>query len=261
MNDFEVLSLSLSSFALSLARLGAAFLILPLMTSEVVSPMVRNVFFVSLALAVMPLVSATVPEQPLGAMVVPILLKEVFIGLVLGYTFGLIFWALEGAGEIIDAKVGTTTAQIVDPLLGHQTSLMGAFLGRLTAFLFVAMGGLLVFIGLVLESFTLWPVDAPFPVLRTMGVDFFIHKFDEFVAITLILATPVLLALTLVEFGLGFINRYAPQLNVFSLSLSLKAWLAVMIIMLMIPFLVEYIGYWFSSQKNLGIDLSRVLSP
>ncbi len=259
--DFQLLATPVSSLALSVPRMGAAFLILPLMTADIVPPIVRNVFLVSLSLAVVPLVSPTLPTESLGAGVVPILLKEIFIGVVLGYSFGLIFWALEGAGEIIDAKVGTTTAQIVDPIMGHQTSLMGAFLGRLTGYLFVAVGGLLIFIDLVLTSYTLWPIYQAFPSLDLVTMDFFITRFDEFMATTLLIATPVLLALTLTEFGLGFVNRYAPQLNVFSISLSLKAWLAVLLVMLMIPSLVNYLALWFESLSSLSQELTPVLKP
>ena len=259
--DFQILSAPVSSLALSVPRMGAAFLILPLMTGDIVPPMVRNVFLVSLSLAVVPLVSPTLPAQTLGAAVVPLLMKEIFIGVVLGYSFGLVFWALEGAGEIIDAKVGTTTAQIVDPLMGHQTSLMGAFLGRLTGYLFVAVGGLLVFLDLLLSSYTLWPIYQAFPSLDLFTMDFFILRFDAFMATTLLVATPVLLALTLVEFGLGFVNRYAPQLNVFSISLSLKAWLAVFLVLLMIPALADYLNTWFQSLSTLSQELTPVLKP
>ena len=260
MNEFQFLSGSFTAFALSIPRLGAAFLVLPLLTGEILPPLVRNVFLVSLAIAVFPLITDSVDVNQIhGVGIVPVLMKEVFIGIVLGYSFGIIFWALEGAGEVIDTKVGSTTAQIVDPLLGHQTTLIGAFLSRLTAYLFVALGGLLVFLKLLLTSYVVWPVSSKFPILEAPGQDFFILRFDEMMAMILLLAAPALLVLTLVEFGLGFVNRYASQLNVFSLSISLKGLLAVFVLLLMLSTIVQYVAGWFDGQQDLLQILKQVL--
>jgi type III secretion protein T len=250
--QFESFSQAVTSIAVVLPRIAAAFLLLPYFTAETITPLVRNIFFVSLSFAVMPLILEAPPTASLaGAALVPVVLKEIFVGIVIGYSFGIVFWALEGAGQVIDAKIGSTTAALVDPVTGHQTTLIGSYLGRLSGYMFAAFGGQHLFVDLLLSSFRVWPVLDPLPDLRALGQMFFIQRFDELLRLILLLAAPVLCVLTLLELGLGFINRYAPQLNVFTLSLSLKSWFAIVILLLTVGVFAEFIVRWLGAQHGL----------
>jgi type III secretion protein T len=249
---FESFGQMVMSFAIVLPRIAGAFIVLPYFTADMIPPMLRNVFFVSLALALMPLIlHQPLPATLAGAALLPILLKEIFIGLALGFSFGIVFWALEGAGQVIDSKIGSTTAQLADPVTGHQSTLIGTYLGRYAGYLFVACGGLQLFIDLVLTSFGIWPVLAPLPELSQVGALFFVQRFDELMRLVLLLAAPALCVLTLLEAGFGFINRFAPQLNVFTLSMSLKAWFSVAILALTVTSIGEFIVRWLAGQRGL----------
>jgi type III secretion protein T len=250
--EYESFSQAAMSFTVVLPRIASAFLLIPFFTNETITPLIRNVFFVSLALAVMPLALAQpVPTSTSGISLIPIVLKEILIGIAIGYTFSVVFWALEGAGQIIDNKIGSTTAQLVDPISGHQTTLLGAYLGRLAGYLFAAFGGLTLFVDLLLSSFAIWPVLAPFPDLAALGAMFFVERFDELMRLMLLLAAPALCVLTLLEFGLGFMNRYAPQLNVFTLSMPLKSLLAIFILVLAVGTTADFVVHWLAEQRSL----------
>jgi type III secretion protein T len=249
--EYESFTQAATSFAVVLPRIAAAFLLIPYFTTEIMTPLIRNVFFVSLALAVMPLaLTQPVPTSMSGVALIPIVLKEILIGIAIGYTFSVVFWALEGAGQIIDNKIGATSAQLIDPMTGQQTTLVGAYLGRLAGYLFAAFGGLTLFVDLLLSSFSIWPVLEPFPDLAAAGSIFFIHRFDELMRVMLLLAAPALCVLTLLEFGLGFMNRYAPQLNVFTLSMPLKSLLAVLILLLSVGATADFVLQWLGGQRE-----------
>lgn len=250
--EYQSFTQAASSFAVVLPRIAAAFVLIPYFTNDTMTPLIRNVFFVSLALAVMPLALAQpLPTSISGTALIPIILKEILIGLAIGYTFSVVFWALEGAGQIIDNKIGATSAQLVDPITGQQTTLIGAYLGRLAGYLFAAFGGLTLFVDMLLSSFSIWPVLAPFPDLATVGSIFFIERFDELMRVMLLLAAPALCVLTLLEFGLGFMNRYAPQLNVFTLSMPLKSLLAVLILLLSVGATADFVLNWLGDQRDV----------
>jgi type III secretion protein T len=250
--EYESFTQAATSFAVVLPRIAAAFLLIPYFTTDTITPMIRNVFFVSLALAVMPLALAQpIPTSVSGTALIPIILKEILIGLAIGYTFSVVFWALEGAGQIIDSKIGATSAQLVDPITGQQSTLLGAYLGRLAGYIFAAFGGLTLFVDLLLSSFAVWPVLARFPDLSAAGSIFFVERFDELMRLMLLLAAPALSVLTLLEFGLGFMNRYAPQLNVFTLSMPLKSLLAVLILLLAVGTTADFVVHWLAGQRDL----------
>ncbi len=260
MSALELYGGSVVDLALSLPRIVVAFIVLPLMSGDIVPPMVRNVFTVVIALSLLPLLAGAGPVGASSPGILSLFLKEAFIGLAIAFTFSIFFWALEGAGEIIDAKIGTTLAQIVDPVLGHQTTLTATFFARLAAFLFVASGGLQIFIGLLLQSYLVWPVDAALPVLDWSSDVIFVTRFSDLVVLMLLLASPALVLLSLVEFGFGLVNRFAERLNVFSLSFAVKAWLSTFIIIVVLGVIVEQLLHWLASQTGLLDELQRTLS-
>lgn len=262
MNDLEAFAGSFVGLAAAVPRIAVAFVVLPLLSRDVVPALVRNVFIFSLALGLYPLISST---SDLGGMspigFIPLVVKESIIGLMIAYTFSIIFWALQGAGEIIDAKIGSTTAQIVDPILGHQTTMTATFFSRLAAYLFVALGGLSVFLGVLLQSYAIWPVDAPLPALQWNDDLIFVRRVSDLFAIMLILAAPVLVVLSLVEFGFGLVNRFADRLNVFSISMSVKAWVAMLVVVLALSTMIDYVMRWLASQADLLDSLALVIPP
>lgn len=260
MNDFELYSQSVLNLALLLPRLAAAFVVLPLLSNDTMPAMMRNVFLVSLALVLYPLHQAGLGQAAIsGVAMVPLVLKEIFIGIVLGYMFSVVFWALEGAGQVIDNKSGATTAQIVDPLSGHQTSLTGAFMARFAGYLFVAFGGLTVFLELLFESYLIWPIVQMLPDLNMAGQALVVERFGDLMQLILLFAAPALVLLTLVELGFGFMNRYAPQVNVFAISMPVKSWLGIAIVLLMLGTVVETVVAWVAAQRDLLTPLGNAL--
>ncbi len=252
LSGIEEFDSAIANFAVILPRLGAAFIILPLLTSEVVPSMIRNVLIVTLSLVVYPLVAPTIDSNAMAALSLPmIIIKEVFIGLLIGFTFSVLFWALEMAGQIIDAKVGATTAQLNDPLAGHQTSLTGSLLSRFGSWLFVASGGLLIFIDVVLSSYTVWPVAKMLPALSPNTPEFVIARIHEMLLLSVLIAAPALVLMTMIDVGMGFMNKFAQQLNVFSLSMPLKALISIWMILILLATVADFTFEHLGSLKNL----------
>jgi type III secretion protein T len=215
------------------ARVAATFMLLPMFSSETVPALVRNSIFVSLGIVSLAIQPPLDPSILGPAEWATILVKEVFVGLIIGFFFGSVLWALEAAGQIIDTKVGATLAQVVDPLSGHQTSLNGAFLGRLASVVFVSMGGLSILLRVIMESYAIWPVAAPMPVLDGRSLVLFEGEFGRLMVLATLFAAPALTVLFLIDAALGLMNRFAQQLNVFTLSLSIKAFAATFVLLLL----------------------------
>jgi type III secretion protein T len=236
---FVALSNQALLVGLATTRIAVAFLLLPVFTNELVPALVRNAIFVAFALIAIMLQPAF-PSEAINALGwITLFAKEALVGVAIGVLFGIFLWAFEAAGQVIDTQIGATMAQVVDPLSGQQTSLTGAFLGRLANFMFMAAGGLLLLLGILLESFALWPMGQPLPDLAWGGLKVFEAEFSHFFRLTLLIAAPMLVVLFIIDGVLGMVNRYAQQLNVFFLSMSLKALAAVAILLLMVAALME----------------------
>ncbi|MGE5864194.1 MAG: flagellar biosynthetic protein FliR, partial [Rhizobacter sp.] len=165
--------------ALSTTRIAVAFLLLPLFTGDLIPATVRNAIYLAFGIIALSLQPLATNAQVTQVNWILLFAKEAFIGGGVGFLFGSILWAFEAAGSLIDTKIGATTAQVTDPLSGQQTPLTGAFLGRLANFVFMFSGGLLVLVGTLLDTYALWPVLAPAPVLWAAGGAVFEAEFGR----------------------------------------------------------------------------------
>jgi len=240
--QFDILGNPLMALGLTVPRIAGAFIMLPLLTQQNMPAMVRNSFLVSLAIIALPIALAGLPAggMPMADMA-PIVVKELFLGMAIGFCFGMVFWAIGAAGNILDTQIGMSMASILDPIQGHQAAFHGEFLSMLAAWLFMASGAFLVFLDLVLTSYTIWPVTSFFPTIQVSGLHLFVGQFSYMMTAALVLAAPAMVILLIIDLSFGLVNRYAPSLNVFALTLPIKAWLATAIILLMLGSLVEFV--------------------
>jgi type III secretion protein T len=261
MINFDSVTNLMLALGLVLPRVIGAFMMLPLLTSENMPPLVRNSFMVSLGIIAIPVAVNGVPLHALGTLDwAPIILKELFIGISIGFCFGMVFWAISAAGNVIDTQVGMTLAQVFDPIQGHQASLHGSFLSQFAAWLFMASGAFLVFLDLLLSSYAMWPVTSYFPTLHAVGMELFVGQFSYLMTALLVLAAPAMVVLLLIDLTFGLVNRFAPQLNVFTITMPIKAWLATWIILLMLGVYVEIVLDRLNDNRSLLDALNRVFT-
>lgn len=215
----------LMTIALLMSRMLVAFSVIPLFVGDSVPGFIRISFVAGLSCALLPLALAdnALLTVPLTGMLVYVA-KETFIGLVLGLAASASFWALHIAGSIIEYQAGLTMATTIDPLTAHEDSLVGGLLMRLFTALFLVTGGLLSLIGMLFESYRVWPLASLTPIAGKMElVEVLLGNFGEMLATALKVATPFLVVMLLFELALGLLSRFAPQFNAFFLSLPLKA--------------------------------------
>lgn len=256
---FDSLRDSALLLGLSASRVSIAFLLVPLFTNELIPALVRNAMFMSIALLALVMQPAVPNFHPTGFQLIGLFAKEAFIGATIGFFFAGVMWAFEAAGALIDTKAGTTQAQIHDPLTGQQVSLNGAYLGRLASFVFMSGGGFLIMIGTLLESYTIWPVQSAMPALTMTGMRLFEGEFGRIMLLTLLVAAPALVLLYLVEGALGLVNRFAQQLNVFSLSQSLKTMAATWILLIQTVALVQLLQDDLLERGGIALRAVRAL--
>jgi type III secretion protein T len=260
--EFDILGNPLTALGLTLPRIAGAFIMLPLLTQQNMPATVRNSFLVSLAIVALPIALAGLPAGGMPVVdMAPIVLKELFIGIAIGFCFGIVFWAIGAAGNILDTQIGMSMASIFDPIQGHQTSLHGQFLSQLAAWLFMASGAFLVFLDLLLTSYSIWPVMSFFPNIQVSGVHLFVGQFGYLMTAALLLAAPAMVILLIIDLAFGLVNRYAPSLNVFALTLPIKAWLATAIILLMIGTFVEFVLQRLGDSRGFIDVLQKVFAP
>jgi type III secretion protein T len=239
--------------AVATSRVAVAFLVLPLFSDEIIPALIRNSIFVAIALIVVAVQPAldTVAYTAMDWLM--LFAKELFIGLVIGFFFGIFLWAFEAAGVIIDTQIGASMAMIYDPISGHDVTLLGDFIGRWVNYLFLAAGGLLFLTTAVLESYVLWPVAKTLPNLEQAAVILFEREFSRFVTLVFMLASPVIVVIFIVDLSMGIVNRFSRRLDILFISLALKGLVALLMVALLIPTLADLLITQIDSHRT-GLD-------
>lgn len=241
---------------LSITRLAAALAIVPFFSKQFVIGTGRNVIVFSMALPLIYVILPTMANVDISAanfsLICTVLTKEVIIGVILGFLAGFIFYVAEGVGFLIDMQRGASMAMVFDVMAGNQTSLLGSFLLQLMCVLFMTTGGFVFFISLIYKTYVIWPVMTFYPTFNFGLTQFYINMLDQVMNVMFCLAAPTVIVLFLAEFGLGMVNRFAPQLNVFSLSMPLKSWLSMFFLLLYFNLLGTFFERFFFKESRLA---------
>jgi type III secretion protein T len=225
--------------AVSSARFAFAFLFVPVFSKEAMPATVRNSIIITLGLVALQLSpDFAINELTAGAWAL-MLFKEAAAGTIIGLFFGTILWAMTAAGEIIDTKVGATIAQVMDPMTGQQTSLNGILFGRFAQVIFVTMGGLTLLVGTVMHSYVVWPMGPGALRLEPASIALYEGEFGRLMTLAFLFAVPVLTMLYIIDLGMGFLNRFAQQFNVFALSMPIKSVAATLVIIVILPSMAQ----------------------
>lgn len=243
-------------------RFAFAFVFVPVFSREAMPTTVRNSIIVTFGLVALALQPDFAPASLTAMDWAKMLLKEAAAGGIIGLFFGTVLWALASAGEIIDTKVGATIGQLVDPLSGSTTSLTGILLGRFAEVVFVTAGGLTLLVGTVMGSYLVWPLGPGGIVLDMRALQFFEGEFGRLFALAFLFAAPVLTVLYVIDAGLGFLNRFAQQFNVFALSMPIKAAAAIFVLILTLPLFAQAVIADLGTREEIaGGVLQRVGQP
>ena len=232
------------AFALVAARIGSAFLICPALSDSMVMGTARRVAIIAFsALAVPMALNSMPPGEPQLWTLVLVAVKEVLIGLFIGFFASIPFWIAENVGNFIDNQRGATMGEVFSPLSGTQVSTMGIFFTQIVSTIFFVSGAVLLFLGALYSSYQVWPLFggtlefAPDMPLQMLGA------LDGMLKTTVVISAPPVILMFLATIGLGFVNRTAPQLNVFFLSMPVKSALGIGILIVYLPFIMDMLMY------------------
>lgn len=231
------------TLALVLARIIAIVQLTPFLGGKNAPTQVKMGISVSLAILAFPIVFDNLDGPlPLDAIGFTLMMaKEVFVGLIIGFIGAELFYGVEMAGQFMNLLNGTTMIQIMVPQLQQRSSAFGDLNYQLLLIIFLSINGHHVFIESMYSSF----VDIPINALPTLSgglwplIDLTMHITSDLFLIAAGIAAPVAIACLVTDFTFGMLNRVAPQINAYFMSMPAKAMVGCIIFFVAMPMIIK----------------------
>jgi len=155
---------------------------------------------------------------------ISMMIKEAFIGFTIGFITAHIFYAVEMCGQLIDVARGANQIQLMIPELQERSSAFGTFYYQLMLALYLASGLHTIFFHALIKSFIVLPINTLPPMSRGIPqfFDFISQLLPHVFLIGVTLALPVIAVCLLIDIAFGLINRIAPQINAYFMSMPVK---------------------------------------
>jgi len=225
----------------------------PVFGARGVPAMVKLGLAASLSAIVYPLIIADKPSIPIELLpYIGLVIKEIFVGLVIGFVIYTMTAVLTGAGQLIDFQMGFTMGAAIDPVYGVQTPMLGNFQMILATMLLLATNSHHYLIAAMLKSYAYIPINpSALPSNITYYTQLIVHVFS----LAIQMALPVFGALLVSDVGVGLLSRTVPQLNIFSVVFPVKIIFGFIILFLSIPFFGEAVSHLFNMNMSWILEL------
>ncbi len=236
------LSTGVLAFFLTFTRLGAAVMIMPGLGDSFVPERMRLHLAIGLTFVMFPLVMPYIPNPiPPTFALITLIAMELIVGLLIGTVARIFMTALDTAGMVVSTQSGLANAQVFNPSLAAQGSVMGAFLSVTGVVFLFATDMHHILIAGVLQSYQMFPVGE-IPDSGSMA-ELISRAVSASFMIGIKLAAPFLVITLLIYVGMGVLSRLMPQIQVFMVILPLQILIAVILLMLSLTALFyQWIG-------------------
>ena len=241
------------TFLWPFSRISAVLLVAPIFSSTLVTVRTRISLALLLTFLIYPLYDWPILDVTSGLGFV-LFLQQVLIGVAIGIIMHFAFAAITSAGAFIATSMGLSMAVVADPVNGHQSPVLAQILLVLATLVFLSIGGHLIIIELMLDSFRLIPINE-FYVNREML--WAILQWSSLIfSGAVMIALPAMVTLLVINSAMGVVSRAAPALNVFAVGFPASLFFGLIMIYLLVPFFGSGMeNVWFRCFEYVRIFL------
>lgn len=177
----------------------------------------------------------------------------------LGYLLGMIpifiTSALALSGQISATAIGLNQASVIDPSLGENVTTLARVQGLLAVALFLLVDGhhAVIRAGAEVSKDVGIGLFRPGESIANLYLERFAHTFELAIQI----AAPIIVVTLIMQFVLGLLTRFVPQINVFIMSLPLTILVGLFVFEFTLPQMVKHVEREFGTIEE---TVYRILS-
>jgi flagellar biosynthetic protein FliR len=251
--DLALLPQIAAIFLLIFARVGTMVMLMPALGETNVPPRLRLAVALVLSLLFFPLVSPDYRVEMALPALLRLLVGELAVGFVIGFTGRMLMGALQTAGTVIANQLGLGFVTAIDQTQGQQGAIFSGFLALLAVTLIFASDLHHLVIAAMFDSYRLFAPggfpnasDASRLILDTIAGAF---------RIAIEISAPFLVFGIVFNAGLAVLSKLMPQMQVFFIALPATILLGLILFALVVAaMMATWLGYF---QTGLAMFVSR----
>ncbi len=219
-------------FALVVMRMSGAVVFNPVLGRTNIPRTAKGAMVLMLSLLLYLGVEGNLQHEPATLIEFGVMLiKELMVGFVIGYSMELGFMVIRFASAIIDQTMGLSMAQTYDPQYNTQMTITSNLYYAFLFLLFLAGDGHVRLLALFFSSARLIPFGQV--TIDTRLAQMMLDIFTANIAMGLQLAFPIIAMELVTEAAIGILMRMIPQINVFAVNFQLKIIVGLMMLLFM----------------------------
>lgn len=245
------------TFLLVFCRVGGIFTLAPVFGNQNVTRTARIAIALAFTFVFVPMVNYTPKTLEILPFVV-VILKEVLVGILMGFLCSLIFSAVTMAGSYIDISMGLGMAEMVDPSTRDRTSIMGQLQSLVATLIFLCLNGHHIMIRGLNESFSIVPVGTM--IFTPEAAKGMLVVFSSIILAALKISAPVVGVIFITDVAMGIMARTVPQMNIFNVGFALKLTVGLLVVIMVLPATASVVvGLFAGMHKDLVMLLKQLV--
>jgi len=213
--------------ALVMLRLSGLFVFAPVFSSPAIAPRIKAGFVLAMTLLMTPVV--VMARGAVAEISVRSVLGELAVGLLFGLALSLLTETVLFASALLGMEFSFSLVNLMDPNSHVETPVLGQLLGWVTTLVLLAAGLHRTLLAAMMKSFVAVPVGT-FAMSGPTGAKL-AHMASGIFLAGVQLASPVLVAVLVVEVTVALMGRIAPQLPTTVMSVPLKTMVSYGVLM------------------------------
>ena len=238
-------------------RISAFLLMLPFFSVANFPPTMRVALGALAAMLMAPLLPPFPVTNTDLITLIGVMVKEVSVGLLLGFVARLIFFTVDLAGTIISSEMGLSMASVFDPLNNQSSQVPSTILFYLAT---------MVMLTLNLHHWMLLGLERTYMVLPVGTAHLNVALFETVVSRTadiftlgLQMAAPVMAVSFVVTLVFALLGRAVPQMNVFSESMGFRIAAGLIVFGFTLQIVAEYVHNYLDRLPDDLLAIAQML--
>lgn len=236
------------------ARLSALLLSMPIFGYATVSAKVRIALAVILTFVIAPMVGPSFGTVYTSKAVLIIdVMREVMIGLIIGFGARLIFEGFVVAGSFVSFQMGLAIMNVLDPNSDNNMPVISNFWLLFIITFFLITNSHHFLIEILFYNFKAIPLNhATFDPMTGQTI---VSGGSMIYEIAVKFAAPMMVLMLMADAAVAFAARVMPQLNIFFISLPMKIGVGIFMLLISLKIFQSMFGYVYENFESFVMDL------